>query len=127
MDASKILTDAAAIVGGSRQQSHGQKERSFAVVAALWEGYLTGRKAGRQAPISPRDTAMMMVLLKVARSCQGDPVTDHFLDMAGYSAIAGELAAMEVPEPASEGAEAHHLATRDTWDDAPSGWAGRDA
>lgn len=96
-DAAEILHEAARIVAGARNQTHGEKERSFAVVADLWSVYLNARKAPR-APISARDVAQMMVLMKVARSAQGEPVPDHFLDQAGYSAIAGELATAEVRE-----------------------------
>lgn len=86
-----ILTEAAAIVGGARNTTHGEKERSFQVIADLWNAYLNGRK--RQGDITPFDVAQFMVLLKIGRSIQGIAVRDHFTDAAGYSAIAGELAA----------------------------------
>lgn len=89
--ASSILTEAANIVGGDRNSTHGDKERSFQVIANLWNAYLSGRKT--QGDITPFDVAQFMVLLKVARSIQGKPVRDHFTDAAGYSAIAGELVA----------------------------------
>lgn len=94
MQADKILTDAAAIVAGARNTTHGEKERSFGVIANLWNAYLQGRR-DPAAPISARDVVQCMVLLKIARTVQGQPVTDHFLDAAGYSAIAGEIAAGE--------------------------------
>lgn len=93
-----ILKEAADIVGGARQTTHGEKERSFAVIAALWNAYLQGRKAP-QAALSPRDVAQLMVLLKIGRSIQGTPSRDHFLDAAGYSAIAGEIADSETNAP----------------------------
>lgn len=89
--ATSILTEAANIVGGDRNSTHGDKERSFQVIANLWNAYLSGRKT--QGDITPFDVAQFMVLLKVARSIQGKPVRDHFVDAAGYSAIAGELVA----------------------------------
>ena len=91
--ASAMLAEAAEIVGGARNATHGDKERSFVAIAGLWNAYLDGRKA--PGPISPRDVAACMVLLKLARSVQGTPDYDHFLDAAGYAAIAGELAACE--------------------------------
>lgn len=93
MTASAILTEAARIVGGDRNTTHGEKERSFQVIANLWNKYLEGRKNGGR--ISARDVSQMMVLMKIARSIQGTPHPDHFLDQCGYSAIAGELAAGE--------------------------------
>lgn len=86
-----ILTEAANIVAGARNATHGEKERSFQVIADLWNAYLSGRK--NQGPITPFDVAQFMVLLKIGRSIQGKPVRDHFVDAAGYSGIAGELSA----------------------------------
>ena len=44
------------------------------------------------ADITAQDVAIMMILLKVSRSNQGKKFNlDNFVDMAGYSAIAGEI------------------------------------
>lgn len=91
-DAVDILTRAAKIVGGARNVTHGTKERSFQVIADLWNAYIQGLPS---VVLSPRDVAQLMVLMKVGRSLAGDPIEDHFLDAAGYAAIAGELAATE--------------------------------
>ncbi len=88
--AGSILSEAAGIVGGARNTTHGDKERSFQVIADLWNAYIDGRKT--PGPITPFDVAQFMVLLKIGRSIQGQPVRDHFVDAAGYSGIAGELA-----------------------------------
>jgi hypothetical protein len=95
--AGDILREAAAIVDGPRNLTHGNKERSFALIADLWTDYLGSRGLGAQEAISAADVALMMVLLKLARSLSGTPVRDHFADMAGYAAIAGELAGEGVP------------------------------
>lgn len=89
-EAASILRDAAVIVEGARNATHGDKERSFSVIADLWNAYLDGRRE-EGGIITGFDVAQMMVLLKIARSIQGEPVRDHFLDAAGYAAIAGEL------------------------------------
>lgn len=87
--AGDILQEAKTIVTGDRNTTHGDKERSFVVIAQLWDAYLTGRKHG--GSITAVDVSNMMVLLKIARSIQGAPVRDHYVDMAGYAAISGEL------------------------------------
>ena len=87
--AHSILTEAAEITLGARNATHGDKERSFEAIAGLWNAYTASRKSG--GPLTARDVAIMMALLKIARSVQGEPVRDHFVDMAGYAAIAGEL------------------------------------
>ena len=37
------------------------------------------------------EVAIMMMLLKVGRTKSRKAVKDHFVDMAGYAAIAGEI------------------------------------
>lgn len=88
-----VLNEAAHIVGGARNTTHGEKERSFAAIAGAWNAYLTARKNG--GPVTGRDVAQMMVILKIIRSVQGTPARDHFVDQAGYSGVAGELAEAE--------------------------------
>lgn len=88
--AGDLLREAATIVDGDRNATHGDKERSFSVIAEFWQTYLDGRKV--PGPLNGRDVAQMMVLLKIARSIQGTPVKDHFTDECGYAAIAGECA-----------------------------------
>lgn len=85
-----ILTEAAGIVAGSRNETHGEKGRSFGAIATVWTAYLQARR-DRNGPIRPADVAHMMVLLKQQRAEWGLPARDHFVDGAGYSAIAGEL------------------------------------
>ena len=43
-------------------------------------------------PITARDAALMMMLLKVARTKTGTYNPDDYVDAAGYSAIAAEVA-----------------------------------
>ncbi|CAN5950071.1 unnamed protein product [Sphagnum jensenii] len=87
--AAGIIRTAADIVEGVRNQQHGEKERSFTLIAQFWTSYLEGRKTN--GPVTPTDVAQMMVLFKMARSIQGEAILDHFIDQAGYAGIAGEL------------------------------------
>lgn len=89
--AGDILREAAGIVDGARNQTHGDKERSFLAIAAMWDAYLSSRPAGAAGKISGADVAAMMVLLKFARSEHGQHVADHGIDAAGYAAIWGSL------------------------------------
>jgi hypothetical protein len=92
--AGDILTTAAGIVEGSRQQTHGQKERSFNTIASFWNTYLRARGISTCRLLEGFDVAQMMALLKMARSIEGDAThVDHFLDGAAYVALAGELSA----------------------------------
>lgn len=86
--AARLLREAADIVEGARNATHGDKERSFQAIADLWNVYRATRS---RLPITAGEVAVMMLLLKVARTTHGAPIHDHFVDMAGYAAIAGEL------------------------------------
>ena len=83
--AAAMLKEASEIVTGARNQTHGTPERSFEFIASLWSAYLG-------ITIKPVDVAQMMTLLKIGRSKCGAPAVDHFVDGAGYQALAGELA-----------------------------------
>ena len=85
--AATVLHEAADIVSGARNDTHGAPERSFECIAAFWAVY---DKYARE-PHTPRAVADKMELLKIARSICGLPVRDHYVDRCGYAALAWEL------------------------------------
>jgi hypothetical protein len=91
MKASEIATEAARLVSGDRNQTHGDKATNHGNIAALWNAYL-GIRRDPVAPLSGEDVALMMNLLKVARTQTGGLNVDDFIDGCGYMAIAGEIA-----------------------------------
>ena len=95
-DAASILTDAAKLVAGDRQKAYGNKQTNHLNIATLWNAYLNGKPLVK-THISPHDVAIMMILLKIARTLTGDALAkrDTYVDIAGYSAIAGVLASIE--------------------------------
>lgn len=84
MKAEEILQTAAGLIAGDRNEAHGDRHVCFDRIAAYWSLHL-----GRQ--LSREDVAVMMALLKIARSQSGQKVVDHYIDGAGYLALAGEL------------------------------------
>ncbi len=84
-DALSILQTAANLVSGNRHETHGDKHENHANIAALWSAYL-------DAPISPKQAAIMLALLKIARTKLGRENPDDYVDLAGYAACAGEIA-----------------------------------
>ena len=84
MKREEILSKAEEIVNGARQETYGNPEDCFATIAGLWGSYLG-------IDLSPSDVAMLMVLLKVARSRGRKDYADNYVDIAGYAACAGEL------------------------------------
>jgi hypothetical protein len=85
MKADKVCAMAAQLVGGEREQQHGNKAENFGNVASLWAAFLG-------VPITAEQAATMMVLLKVARTKTGRLNPDDYVDMAGYAGCAGEIA-----------------------------------
>ena len=80
-----VLDEAAQIISSDRNSTYGEPEDNLGRIAALWTVYL-------ERPVSPRDVAWLMVLVKVAREVHA-PHDDNPVDVAGYAALAGEVAA----------------------------------
>jgi len=90
MNAVDLINRAGALVGGDRADTHGDKHRNFANIAALWNAYLAVKNG---AAIDARDVGHMMALLKIARTQSGAMNDDDAIDAIGYIACAGEIAA----------------------------------
>ena len=88
-EASAIALKAAELVGGDRAKTHGDKKANHQNIADLWSAYLSGQLS---APISAKQAALMMALLKIARTKSGSENPDDYVDLAGYAACAGEIA-----------------------------------
>ena len=87
MNRLETLKAAAECVCGSREEDYGSPEDNFATIAALWTAY-TG------ADVTPKDVAMMMALLKIARAKAGSK-PDTYVDLAGYAACGAEISERE--------------------------------
>ena len=87
MTRAEILDDAKRCVCGDREEDYGSPENNFAVIGRLWTAYMG-------YSFSPKDVAMMMALMKIARIKAGTKA-DSFVDLAGYAACAGEIAPSE--------------------------------
>jgi len=81
---SDLLVEANKLVGGDRQKDYGDKVDNHSNIAKLWSAYL-------HIPVTAHDVALMMVLLKMARTKLGAVSRDTYVDMAAYGAIAGEI------------------------------------
>lgn len=72
-----ILTEAATIVDGDREETYGHPAKNFEQTAKLWAPILGH-------PVSLQQVALMMVMLKVARQLH-KPKRDHLVDICGYT------------------------------------------
>lgn len=87
----RILDEAVEVVT-HRGNSLGDCRVLHGRIAALWNAYLDHAEGDC---LTARDVAQMMILLKIARSMGGAGNRDHYVDMAGYAAVAGTLARFE--------------------------------
>lgn len=88
-----VLETAANLVSGDRAAQNGDKLTNHQNIAELWSAY-TGQV------ITAHDVAIMMVLLKVARTKAGRFNPDDYIDMAGYAGCAIECYAEDKRLPA---------------------------
>ena len=92
--AEDVLQEALDVIMNQRQNAHGGAENSFAAIGEMWSAYL--RMQGHNIPlngISAYDVAQMMTLLKIVRATMGNGThADHYVDAAGYNALAAMLA-----------------------------------
>ena len=96
MDKNEVLDKAKNIINGERQGAYGNAEDNFANIAAFWSTYLN-------TPIDSTDVANMMILMKVARNSSGVYKDDNYIDICGYAALGGEIAAGKELFPREKG------------------------
>jgi len=90
MLSTEIMDKVKKLVSSDRDKQNGDSVSNHENIARLWSSYLQNKtKLG--IIILPEDVATLMVLLKIARSQGGTFNIDDFVDMTGYSAIAGEI------------------------------------
>jgi len=93
MKAHEFLSEAARLVAGDREKTHGDKLINHSNIADLWTGWLRARGLiARDDAVTAHDVAMMMALLKTARTLTGKHNPDDYVDGGAYIAIAGEIA-----------------------------------
>jgi len=80
----ECLSQAITLSANDRQKDYGDKVDNHNNIARLWSAYL-------DTDIKAHDVAIMMALLKMARTKLGAVSKDTYIDMAEYSAIAGEI------------------------------------
>ena len=75
-----ILQEALEISGESRQRDYGHPLINHERIAAFWNVQLAGKLT---EPIKPREVALMMIALKLAREIN-TPKRDSLVDICGY-------------------------------------------
>ncbi|CAB4166149.1 hypothetical protein UFOVP847_13 [uncultured Caudovirales phage] len=85
MDKSKLLDQAKELVTKDRNQTHGEAENNFALVAAYWSVHLG-------QTIDATDVAILMTMFKLARAKHNRSNPENWIDGIGYLACGGEIA-----------------------------------
>jgi hypothetical protein len=88
MNRTEILTEAGNLINGERDATYGEPLTNHKRIALLWQVVLG-------TEISPAEVAICMALVKIARLVQTPNHEDSYIDLVGYAAIAGEVAAKE--------------------------------
>lgn len=81
-----ILDTAREAVTKDRAATHGALEASFGQIAAIWSVRLG-------VTVTPAQVSILMIDLKTVRAWNNAGHLDNWVDMAGYAACGGELAA----------------------------------
>ena len=98
----EILQAAERCVCGDRDASYGGPEDSFALIARLWEPIIRARcvSPGADVTVDAVTVALLMAELKIARAATNSGHMDSWVDLAGYAACGGEIAAREADKNA---------------------------
>ena len=85
MNRADILDAARQAVTVDRAATHGDAERTFARIAAVWSARLG-------IEITEAQVCIMLVDLKTCRAWGNPSHADNWIDMAGYAACGGDIA-----------------------------------
>jgi len=94
--AAAIANAAAALVGGDRERTHGNKTDNHQRIADMWNGVLRGMGKPTKLPLDAHDAACLMEVLKIARRYAGEFNIDDYIDGSGYACVAGEIKAEQI-------------------------------
>lgn len=95
MTREEILNSAKKCVCGDRDKTYKGPEDSFSLIARLWEPIIKVRCVGPGADVcvDAVTVALCMAELKIARAATNVGNMDSWVDLAGYAACGGEIAA----------------------------------
>lgn len=84
-----VLAEAQRIVTGARRAAYGSPEDNFRRISDLWNTHMVN--TGRAAVFQPRDVAILMILMKLARLAESPDHRDSIVDIMGYAACYAEM------------------------------------
>lgn len=87
MEIDDILAEASCLIGGNRQDTYGNIDKSWERIGKLWAAVLK-----LDEPIEPHMVGCMLALMKISRIANDPTHTDNYIDAVAYVAGAGQLA-----------------------------------
>lgn len=87
----KIINDAKTAICKDREESHGDANTQLTQTGYLWGVYFHNKFGIALNAISAKDVAMCNILQKISRSTFNEKHEDHYTDIVGYAALAGEF------------------------------------
>lgn len=91
MSRTEILDESSSLINGQRAKDYGDPVESFARIALIWSGILG-------TPVSSEQVAMCLIGLKLSRLSHTPTHHDSWVDVVGYAALGGEVAARSINE-----------------------------
>ena len=80
-----VLKEAHAIIYGDREKTYGHPSKNLTCIADMWSAYF--RSKDTDEPITAKDVAALMMLVKVARFANDPSHRDNLVDICGYAAL----------------------------------------
>lgn len=95
MDKKSVLKEAEDIIYGDREKTYGHPSKNLATIAQMWSSYINSAVEplynvdGTEITleIEPKDVAILMMLVKVARFANDPTHRDNLVDICGYAAL----------------------------------------
>lgn len=79
-----VLKEAHTIIYGDREKTYGHPAKNLETIAVMWNAYLYTHG---DKPLTAKDVACLMILLKTARLGNNPDHRDSVVDIAGYAAL----------------------------------------
>jgi len=87
----EFLEQVQKLVCADRNETHGDAEDNFRVIAELWNVYIKNSPGDNCNDLNNKDVAIMMCLFKISRLMSNVNNMENWLDLAGYAACGGGI------------------------------------
>ncbi len=94
----EILNEASQLVDSDRAEQYGDVNDVMECTSKMWNAFITAKGNVNEEEILLREDVCLFILMnKLARIACGKYKRDNYVDVAGYAALAGEIALQGEP------------------------------